>query len=313
MFANRIYYTLRPFIPRRLRVAMRRVHISTRLKSNTVGWPINPQAARQPKGWSGWPSQKRFAFILTHDVEGNRGYEKCRPLMELEEKLGFRSALFFVPEGEYRVSQDMRSYMAAHGFEICIHGLKHDGKLYASKKMFDKQAFRINQYLKEWNAAGFRSPFMERDLEWLHDLNIKYDCSTFDTDPFEPQPHGVSVIFPFQVLGDGENKNYVELPYTLPQDWTLFVLMKEKTIDLWKKKLDWIVERGGMVLMLTHPDYMNFGTKRSKFYEYPASLYEEFLNYVKNKYEGQYWHALPNELAHFWAQNRRKREDNQTG
>src|SRR4030043_1530695 len=111
MFANRIYYTLRPYIPRRLRVALRRIHISARLKSNNVGWPINPQTARRPKGWSGWPEKKRFAFILTHEVEGSRGYEKCESLIKLEEKLGFKSGLFFVAEGEYQVSPELRSYL----------------------------------------------------------------------------------------------------------------------------------------------------------------------------------------------------------
>ena len=40
---------------------------------------------------------------------------------------------------------------------------------------------------------------MLHNLEWFHDLNVKYDSSTFDTDPFEPQPDGVGTIFPFWV------------------------------------------------------------------------------------------------------------------
>jgi hypothetical protein len=48
-------------------------------------------------------------------------------------------------------------------------------------------------------------------------------------------------------------RGYVELPYTLPQDFTLFTVMREKDIDIWKKKLDWIVEKGGMALLITHP------------------------------------------------------------
>ena len=38
----------------------------------------------------------------------------------------------------------------------------------------------------------------------------------------------------------------------------LFILMKEKNINIWKQKLDWIAEHGVMALMNTHPDYMNF-------------------------------------------------------
>ncbi len=296
------YYVLRPFLPRRLRIALRRIHISARLKRNTQGWPINPNAAKWPKNWSGWPQQKRFALVLTHDVDSNMGQKKSEPLVAIEEKLGFRSCLFFV-SGDYQVRPDFRDYLTSNGFEVGIHGLKHDGSLYSSEKVFKKQALRINQYLKEWNAVGFRSPFMERELEWLHELNIEYDSSTFDTDPFEPYPGGVEIIFPFWVPSGQDEKGYIELPYTLPQDWTLFILMREKGIELWKKKLDWIVEQGGMALVLTHPDYMNFNTRRPRFYEYPAEYYEEFLNYVKSKYEGQYWHVLPKDMARFWAKN----------
>jgi glycosyltransferase involved in cell wall biosynthesis len=33
---------------------------------------------------------------------------------------------------------------------------------------------------------------------------------------------------------------------------------------------------------------------------YPAQHYEEFLAYIKTQYEGQYWHALPKDVASFW-------------
>jgi hypothetical protein len=81
------------------------------------------------------------------------------------------------------------------------------------------------------------------------------------------------------------------------------VLLKEKNIEIWKKKLDWIVENGGMALLITHPDYMNFDGGKIGTEEYPASNYEEFLKYVKGKYEGQYWHVLPKEIARFWKRN----------
>ena len=36
--------------------------------------------------------------------------------------------------------------------------------------------------------------------------------------------------------------------------------------------------------------------------EYPVEYYVEFLEYVKKKYEGQYWHVLPREMARFWRE-----------
>src|SRR4029079_8065841 len=112
-----------------------------------------------------------------------------------------------------------------------------------------------NGYLQEWGAVGFRSAFMFHKLDWLHDLNILYDASTFDTDPFEPQPDGVNTIFPFWTAGSF-GRGYVELPYTLAQDSTLFLVLRERGPEIWKQKLDWIAAHGGMALLNTHPDYM---------------------------------------------------------
>lgn len=302
MLFVRIYYVLKPFFPKKLRLMLLRwrVHRILPLYSNI--WPISQRACKAPTAWSGWPEQKKFALVLTHDVESSKGHDKCKQLIRLEERLGFRSSIFFVPE-LYQVSSNLRNYIISHGFEVGVHGLKHDGKLYRSRKTFQRRAVWINRYLKEWNSVGFRSPAMHCTPPWLHDLEIEYDASTFDTDPFEPQPNDMSTIFPFWVPGDGGKNGYVELPYTIPQDWTLFVLIQERSIDLWKKKLDWIAEQGGMALLITHPDYMNGDVKRLGIDEYPMEYYEEFLHYIKSKYDGQYWHVLPRDLARYWAKN----------
>ena len=162
-------------------------------------WPIMPGSERPPENWPGWPDGKRFALVLTHDVESKAGVHKCRSLMQLELDLGFRSSFNFVPEGDYRVPAELREELTASGFEVGVHDLKHDGRLYRSRREFTQRAARINYYLAEWGAVGFRSAFMLRKLDWLHELGIKYDASTFDTDPFEPQPEGCQTIFPFWV------------------------------------------------------------------------------------------------------------------
>jgi len=239
---------------------------------------------------------------LTHDVESAKGQDKCDELMRLEEEMGVRSSFGFVAE-EYELAPEIRHRLTDRGFEVNVHGLRHDGKLYKSKKSFQTQALRINRYLKEWGAAGFRSPSMYRNLEWIHDLQIEYDASSFDTDPFEPQPDGMRTIFPLFMGTNSHCGGYVELPYTLPQDFTLFVLMRQKNIDIWMQKLDWIAKNGGMALVITHPDYMNFSGKNLGIDEYPAAYYKEFLEQIKTRYEGQYWHVLPREIARFWSKN----------
>ena len=250
-------------------------------------------------GWPGWPDAKKFAVVLTHDVEGPSGLAKCRQLMQLEQEFGFRSIFNFIPEGDYTVSAELREELRRNGFEVGVHDLHHDGKLYWTRQKFSRNAIRINQYLKEWGASGFRSGFMLHNLEWLRDLNVKYDASTFDTDPFEPQPDSVNTIFPFWVSRP-DGSGYVEIPYTLPQDSTMFLLLEEHSIEIWKRKIDWIVGRGGMVLLNVHPDYVGFDKKIGRR-EFPATHYRELLSYIREKYAGQYWHALPREVAEYCA------------
>ncbi len=302
MFTNSLYYHLKPFIPRRLQIEIRRQIVLRKRERCSHIWPIDERAGNPPEGWTGWPDGKKFALVLTHDVESAKGVEKVIPLAELEMKLGFRSSFNFVAE-DYRVPDSVFDYLRNNGFEIGVHGLSHNGNLFDSWGKFEKKTSRINRYIKEWKASGFRTPSIYHNLEWISHLDIGYDSSTFDTDPFEPQPDGVGTIFPFWVPGRDGQKGYVELPYTLPQDFTLFVLMAEKGIDIWKRKLDWIAEKGGTALLITHPDYMGFGAKEYKTGKYSFEYYGKFLKYVKDKNEGNYWNALPQEVTNYCLGN----------
>lgn len=292
-----IYYLVKPAIPHSIRLKLRGVLASRVRQRQAAVWPINESAAHPPEWWFGWPKGKQFAFVLTHDVEGSLGVEKVRRLAELEMELGFRSSFNFVPEGTYRTPPGLRSFLSEHGFEVGVHDLHHDGMLYRSKAEFSAAARRINGYLKEWQAVGFRSAFMLHNLDWLKELNVSYDASTFDTDPFEPQPEGTNTIFPFWVeRADGSG--YVELPYTLVQDSTLYLVLGEKTNDVWKRKLDWVARHGGMALLNVHPDYISFG-EHSKSTEFPVRLYKDFLIYARDQFATESWRALPREVAEF--------------
>jgi len=263
-------------------------------------WPIFPGSELKPAGWKGWPDGKKFALVLTHDVEGRAGVQNSPHLMELEQKLGFRSSFNFIPEGPYRVPEPFRDQFVSAGFEIGVHDLRHDGKLYLTRRQFSQSAVRINRYLKEWGAVGFRSGFMMRRLNWLHELDVLYDASTFDTDPFEPQPDGSQTIFPHWI-SNGNGSSYIELPYTVPQDSTVFLLLREHTLNLWKHKLDWIAQHGGMALLNVHPDYMNFQSGETHSRNYPAEWYAEFLDYIKSRYQDSFWNPLPRQLATWFA------------
>ena len=299
---RRQFYLIKRFIPREVQLGIRKRWILKKLEKVHAIWPIDPSSSIIPTGWNGWPGGKKFALVLTHDVDSQAGQAKCRDLTQLEIEMGFRSSFNFVPM-RYEVSSDLRTHLENQGFEVGVHGLYHDGKYFDSKKIWRNRFPLINKFITEWNAVGFRTPSMLHDLEMILDLDIEYDASTFDTDPFEPQPDGMKTIFPFWVDGIVGKRGFVELPYTLPQDFTLFILMQEKTIDIWKKKLDWIAAQGGMALINAHPDYMCFDSSPLGPEEYPISLYSGFLRYVRDTYPEQYFHVLPKELAKFWKKN----------
>jgi hypothetical protein len=284
---------------RKLQIQIRGMVARQKRKGHAAVWPIDQAAAAWPAGFKGWPDNKRFALVLTHDVDTARGVSRCAKLMALEQEAGFRSSFNFVAE-DYYLPADLRRWLVAEGFEVGVHGLVHGRQLYESPEAFARHAAGINGYLKEWNCVGFRSPCVYHDFDLLHSLDISYDASSFDTDPFEPQSDGLRSIFPVhQTRVPG--REYVELPYTLPQDFTLFVLFREKDITIWKEKLRWLAEHGGMALLITHPDYMAFD-HLPDFDEYDPQLYRDLLTHIKTEYQGQYWHPLPQEMAAFWRE-----------
>jgi hypothetical protein len=293
------YYTLKPIIPRFLQLFLRRKVVQYKRSKVGQKWPIDPEAVSKPDNWPGWPKGKQFALILMHDVDTAAGYNKCMKLLDLEERLGFKSTFSFVPERYGFIEKELRDEIKSRGFGLAIHGLKHDGKLFSSYDLFKQRAERINRYIKEWGAAGFTSPAMHHNLSWMHHLNISYSVSTFDTDPFEPQSDGVKTIFPIRLEYRSGYPCITELPLTMPQDFTLFVLMKEKSIDIWLNKLRWIAEHGGMVLLNTHPDYMCFNKNKRKSEEYPVERYIEFLSHIRTKFIHEYWNVLAENMATF--------------
>ena len=177
MLLNKLYYSVKPYLPWRVRLAMRRWQAQSRKKRWKDVWPIDEKAGITPPNWPGWPGGRRFAVVLTHDVEGVKGLHRVEQLMDIELKHGFRSSFNFVPNGDYLVPDSLRRKLEQGGFEVGVHGFEHDGRLYRSKAEFAAKAVLIRDCLRRWNASGFRSPFMQHKLSWLHELEAGYDAS----------------------------------------------------------------------------------------------------------------------------------------
>ena len=293
---NQLFYTLKPLIPRPVQIFLRRQIAQHMRRKNGYLWPIDPNAAKPPEGWPGWPDGKQFALVLSHDVDTPKGYNDVLKLADIEEELGFRSQFNFVPERYGVVDVRLLDELKRRGFGIGVHGLKHDGKLFSSKKIFDERAPRINAYLKKWGTRGFTTPSMIRNHDWMHALDIDHCVSTFDTDPFEPQPDAVGTIFPFWV------------PNSLAEPWLRGAALHPAAgfdavhdpAGADHRYLD--SETGLGCGKRRHgafeqpPGLHGFRGRRRRF-DYPVSHYIDFLTYLKTRYAGMYYHALPAEIA----------------
>lgn len=298
-FPKRTYYFLKPFLPRAFTRLLRQIYQNPKKVNSKVPWPIDDryvnflwsilacvlrETSEQELSIKAlWPDNNQYSFTLTHDVEAKGGVDFVKEVADLEESYGFRSSFNFVPE-KYHVETALLDDLRLRGFEVGIHGLKHDGKLFSSHDEFDRRVVKINRYLKEYGAVGFRSPLTHRNPDWMQVLDVEYDLSFFDTDPFEPIPGGTMSIWPF-FLG-----NFVELPYTLVQDYTLTSVLGETTPRIWLEKVDFLEKNHGMVLLNSHPDYL----------KQPSNLkiYSTFLSEMKRR--RNYWHALPRDIAKWW-------------
>lgn len=296
-----LYYACRPLIPRRAQLALRRRYASRQAQRSFPAWPIEPllverraeelrerlrsaEAERVPLVGC-WPEGRSFACILTHDVEDSGGVENIERVRAVERRHGFVSSWNFVAE-TYPIPRGTFERLRAEGCEIGLHGITHDGKLFQSRARFEADLPKIHAYLAEWGAVGFRSPATHRRSEWMHELGCLYDSSFPDTDPFEPQSGGCCSILPFKF---GE---LVELPITLVQDHTLMEILRHDSIDLWVRKSEWIIRHGGLINLITHPDYLDTPAR--------LAMYDEFLAFLAARENG--WHTLPREVAGWWRE-----------
>jgi hypothetical protein len=222
--------------------------------------------------------------VLSHDVEHRAGYDNIELLCDAEMRTGFRSSWNFVPERDYTVTDERLDQLRARGFEVGVHGLYHDGRDLESRETLEQRLPAMRAYAERWGAVGFRSPATHRDWELMPLLGFDYDSSSPDTDPFEPKSGGCCTWLPFF------NQDLVELPITLTQDHTLFVILEQNDDSMWRQKADLLRERGGMASLVTHPDYMLEPAM--------VDLYRGFLERYAD--DSSAWKALPRDVSSWW-------------
>jgi hypothetical protein len=236
-----------------------------------------------------WPDGATSSTIMTHDVEYLAGRNFCSRLMDLDDSVGIKSAFQIVPEGRYPVPEGLLEEIRSRGFEINVHDLDHRCRLFSSREDFFRLAERINAYGSQYGALGFRSGGLYRNQAWFDALDFAYDMSVPSVGHLDPQRGGCCSLMPFFI------GRILELPLTTIQDYSLFHILNDYSIDLWKHQLASITEQHGLASFIVHPDYI--------IAKQPRTTYQALLEHLAQlREEGRTWITLPREVNRWWRE-----------
>lgn len=298
-----MYYGLRPLLPVGTRKHLQRFYLSGWEKIPFPQWPVDFSVERILEGlltgimnlrgvdkipfiWF-WPNGHESCAIVTHDVEARKGRDSCTALMDMDDSYGIKSSFQIIPEGRYSVSPEFLAGIRDRGFEINVHDLNHDGRLFLEEREFRRRAEAINRYGKEFLAAGFRAGIMYRNQEWYDALDFEYDMSVPNCASLEPQRGGCCTVMPYFI------GKLLELPLTTTQDYALFHFLRIHSLDLWKSQIGAIRRHHGLISILAHPDYLMERRERE--------IYLGLLHYVAELRDSQnIWLAKPREVNDWW-------------
>ena len=262
-----IYYLLRPLFPVSIRKHVQKIALEGWDTIPFPRWPVERSVDilfekllvlamhtlhmdRIPFIWF-WPEGHTACAIVTHDVETSAGRDFTGRLMDIDEAFGVKASFQIVPEKRYNVSPAYLDAIRERGFEICVQGLNHDGRLFGNHEVFLRCAKKINHYAEQFGAQGFRSPVLYRKVDWFKALRFSYDMSIPNVAHLEPQRGGCCTVMPY-FLPDG----MLELPLTTTQDYSLFHILEEYSLALWKQQISIILDGHGLMSFLIHPDYV---------------------------------------------------------
>jgi hypothetical protein len=301
----KMYYFVRPALPVGLRKHLQRLRLRGWDKRPFPRWPVDcsvenifeqlmlqcitvTRAQRIPFVWF-WPEGHLSCAIMTHDVEAKAGRDFCPTLMDIDDAFGIKSSFQVIPEKRYPVSPEFLDLLRRRQFEVVVHDLNHDGRLYEDKEQFLQRAARINSYRKAFGADGFRAGVLYRKQVWYDALKFSYDMSVPNVAHLDPQRGGCCTVMPY-FIGD-----ILEIPVTTVQDYTLFNILKEYSIALWKRQIGLIMAKHGLMSFIVHPDYVMEPRARS--------VYEELLGHLAElRRERSVWITTPGEVNRWWRQ-----------
>lgn len=298
-----LYYSIRDFLPASIRRHLQRTYLSGWKTIPFPAWPVDftvdslhEEILRLLMDANGvksvpfiwfWPKGAANCLIMTHDVETAIGRDFTSRLMDLDDSYGIKASFQVIPEKRYEVPDLYVSEIRSRGFEFNIHDLNHDGRLYRERAEFLRRAAKINRYVRQYNSKGFRAGAMYRNQEWYDIFEFSYDMSVPNVAHLESMRGGCCTVMPYFI------GKIVELPLTTSQDYSLFHIMKDYSIELWKQQLALIGKRNGLMSLITHPDYLV--ERRARI------VYESLLDYLCQMVTRErIWTALPGDVDRWW-------------
>lgn len=300
---KRAYYIARPAIPFSIRKQIQKSNLNRWRGLFLPRWPVDTTVEdiaqkllllslqaqgldRIPFVWF-WPKGAKGCVMMTHDVETESGRVRCSELMDLDDTFDIKASFQIVPEQRYRVTTEFLTSIRNRGFEICIQDLNHDGRLFDNREQFVRRSKLINAYAARYGAKGFRAAVLYRKPEWYDALEFSFDMSIPNVASLDPQRGGCCTVMPYFI------GRILELPVTTTQDYMLLHLLNERSSAVWKKQIELILEKNGLLSFIVHPDYV-MGTSLQP-------IYEDLLAILRNyRSEKQLWTALPSEVDRWW-------------
>lgn len=303
-FANSLYYSVRPWLGDRVRAVLQKVYFRRWERLEFPRWPVDTSVetlfeellvswieaagvSQVPFIWF-WPNAASAAITITHDVETEAGLRFIPELLDIDANAGIRTSYQLIPERRYRIEKALRDDIRMRGCEVNVHGLDHDRNLFFNRRSFEHDRAKINRFVDEYAARGFRAPCMYRNQEWLQELSISYDMSIPNVAHLEPQRGGCCTVFPYYI------GPVLELPLTTVQDYTLFRILRAKSIDLWRQQIAEILQVHGFISFNIHPDYLLDEVSRAAY----TSLLGELVS-LRSSAPGV-WIAPPGDIDTWW-------------
>lgn len=302
---GKAYYFVRPVLPVKLRKHLQKIRLSDWKEFAFPRWPVDrtvdntlgdlllmslkaQKVSEIPFIWF-WPRGASSCAILTHDVEATAGRDFTSSLMDIDDAFGVKASFQIVPELRYEVPTSYLEEIRRRGFEVNVQDLNHDGRLFRDRQEFLSRVEKINSYGREFQAVGFRSAVLYRRQEWYDALQFSYDMSVPNVAHLDPQRGGCCTVMPYFV------GNMVELPVTMTQDYSLFHILDDHSIDLWKEQMQLVMAKHGLMNFIVHPDYIIDKPERR--------IYEKLLKYlVRLSADKNTWMPLPRDAADWWRQ-----------